>query len=133
MPDVIYQVALGWDNTAGYARMVLQPATPEGIKWPELIFAGDGSAAYNGFAQTDLLFAGGYEDAERNALMAQFGLTDSLASGPTASAKVTVRLPDNDGSAIDVNAWAILPERKRRRWGFYEDFTISLNIVEVVV
>lgn len=132
MADVSYMAAVGHNNPGGMVRLAFQPATPEGIQWPELVYGGDGSANYNGTPFVVLKFSGGIDEDDRNQVIGQFGLGDSLASGPVAYANVTVQIPDNDGSAIVCNGIASLPERKRRTFGFYEDFEITITDLEVI-
>lgn len=127
MPDM-FQVATGHDNTAGLADMVQDPAIPRGLEYPELRWAANVSAAWHGLLFADLEWnvlqrlPSGATPSVRDQLLAQFGLSDAVAS-----AAVTVRLRDNGGNFANYNATAALVDQGARAQGRWERVVVRLN------
>ncbi len=128
-----WQVAAGHDNEAGLTDMAQQPAAPDGIVYPVLRFAADGSAYRDGQAYCDLRWnvlgrlIVGETPSMRDTLLTQFGLSDS-----TSSALVTVQIRDNTNAFANYNATAILLDTGQRATGRWENLTIRLTHLELL-
>lgn len=130
---MIWQVAAGHGNIEGLVDMVQEPALPRGIEYPELRFAASGSATWHGAAFGDLEWnvllrmPADETPSQRDQLLTQFGLSDTVASGP-----VTVRLRNNSGVVALYNATAILLSPGTRAQGRWERLVIRLRALVAI-
>lgn len=118
-----YQVALQYFNAAGLADFPVEPAQPDGIRYPEQVFAGDGSSGLAGFPYTDLVWNELLDRADVTALLAACGLSLTLLH-ETPSAPVTLRIRDNDDQWVRVNARVLAPVSLRRSKLGWSNFTL---------
>lgn len=114
-----YQVADGHDNEAGFAAVTPPPAS-DGLRMPELIFNGDGSAEFAGLPTLDLVWSA-ISREQRNTLLTAFGLSDTVASNA-----VTVQVLGNDNAFGNWNATAVYLRSERREPYGWSTFTIRL-------
>lgn len=126
-----YKVAQNWNNVAGYADILVPPAQPTALGWPDVVTTLDGGLYMQGYAQVELFWNNLLERTDMESILAQFGLINTLVGGPVASKKVTVRLLDNDDTWIDVNAIALAPGGVKRSLLGWRDFSIALTYVHL--
>ncbi len=122
-----YQVADGKDNAAGLIDISPQPASPDGVRYPELVFSADGSAHFHGWAYIDLVW-NSIDRASYNAILTAFGLSQTVAHNA-----VTVKIRDNDDTFRVYNGDAIRLQEEQRRLVFWKQLTIRVNNLELVV
>lgn len=121
-----YRVALNHNNVAGLADMNPQPAAPEGVRYPELLYSGNGHAIVNGFRQIKLVWSA-ITISQYNNILSQFDLSET-----TRSRNVTVRIRRNDGAFTNANAVAILPDEATREYALWKNLVILLNKVSYI-
>lgn len=115
-----YRIADGFDNEAGFADINPQPAS-EAVRYPELVYYGNGQAEFDGAPYVELLWSG-LSRTQYNALRTQLGVSDTVASND-----VTVRIRLNDNTFDDYNATLIyLRSERREPWG-WSRFSVRLN------
>lgn len=122
-----YQVAIGHDNAAGLSTITPQPATPDGLRYPEINYGGDGTASFNGHLTADLVWNNLVDRDRRAVIAAQFGLSDTVAS-----ALVTVRILKNDDTFANFNCTANATLGARRTPVAWQDFRIILTKLEAL-
>ena len=101
-----YQIADGWNNTGGLADLVIQPASPGGLQIPQRVNADSGDAYHEGEMFMDLVYS---LNEDRAALETQLGVSITVASN-----QVTIRLPDNNYTFANFNAWVEYPTGGQR-------------------
>lgn len=115
-----YRIADGFDNEVSFADMTPQPAS-EAVRYPELVYYGNGQADFDGSPFVDLLWSG-LSRSGYNTLRTQLGISDTVASND-----VTVRIRLNDNTFGNYNATLIYLRTERREpWG-WSRFSVRLN------
>lgn len=115
-----YQIADGFNNAGSLATITPQPAAPDGIRYPELVFYGNGQADFDGALYVDLYWTA-LTRAQYNTLRTLFGLSDTVASND-----VTVRLRTNADSWANYNATAIYLHTERREMYGWSRLSVRL-------
>jgi len=119
-----YQVADGKGNAAGLIDVDPQPASPYGVRYPELRFGADGSATLHGSAFIDLVWSS-LTRTQYNSLLTQFGLSQTIAHNA-----VTVSVLDNDNTFTTYNGDAYRMQEERRRIAFWSNLVIRVANLE---
>lgn len=130
-----YEIAAGFNNSAGLAPFAPQPKMPRGLEYPEVVFGGDLSASQIGTASFDLVWSNTISRYGMNYLLTQAGLNAAYGS-EVDSAQVTVRVRDNAGDAITgkdnwivLNAVAQRPRDYKRFYIGWSDHVITFQVV----
>ena len=122
----VYAVADGSDVAENLLTpLAPQPALPEGLRYPELLYYGEGGVEFNGQLNGELVWNDGLSVTERNTILTAFGVSDSVASND-----VTVNIKLNTDSWLRVNCKAVYTQTDRRRPYGRENLRIQLNNLE---
>lgn len=125
-----YQVAKGYNNTAGLAAMVVEPRS-SGILYPRIVMAASGQKFYDGWPYVELRWDF-LRKSTYTSLLAQFGLSEATPSVP-----VTVRLLKNDFTTwANYNALALMPDMGQSveyERGKFLNIMISLRALQEIV
>lgn len=117
-----YQIALGYNNAAGLANILVQPATPSRIQYDKRNYAADGTTTPAGEPYVDLVYSI-LDNAEFPALNAQFGITLLVPDR-----QVTIRIKQDDGTFANYNAMIHYPENPQHSMaGWKVTYRVSLK------
>jgi hypothetical protein len=125
---VAYQVAIGYNQAGALADISVQPKTP-GLSPGVRDISGDGLIYEDGFKSTTLEY-GFLTAAQFNTLLGEFGL-----SATTASAKVTIRIPNDARSEANYNAIIVKPDFTREgqyKFGIYRDVKFKVRRLDAL-
>lgn len=107
----VYAVADGNDVVEGSLNALdPQPAMPDGLRYPEIEYYGDGGAEFNGVLSAELVWNDGLSVSERNAILTAFGV-----GGAVASNAVTVNIKLNTDVWQRSNCRAVYTQSDSRR------------------
>lgn len=114
-----YQVADTWNNEAGLANLIPQPATPDRLQI-EANYAADASSTGVGMPYVDLVYTV-LTNSEFSALNTQLGI--SLLSRSNA---VTIAVKQDDDSYANYNAMVYYPDAKHSPVGWKATYRVVL-------
>lgn len=118
-----YEIVVGWDDSAGLVELDPQPATPDGMLYPEVTPFPMGYG-YNGRPYIDVTWNAADRD-QYNDILTAHGLSDTVAS-----AECTAMIRKNDNTFADANVIANYTQEARRQMAFWGRLTIRYWIVE---
>lgn len=121
-----YKWADGHNNEASLAELDPQPASPDGVRYPDTRWAANGAAVPHGFAFVELVWNSLTRD-QYNSILTAFGLSAS-----TYSNDGTARIRLNDDTFANRNATAVYIQDAQRKIAFWRNLTIRLNKLEAI-
>jgi hypothetical protein len=122
-----YQVAIGYNQAGALANISVQPRT-RGLTPGDRQMSGDGLIYEDGFPGTVLEY-GFLTAAQFNTLLGEFGISSA------ASAKVTIRIPNDARSEANYNAIVIKPEFTREghfEFAIYRDVKFRVTRLDAL-
>ena len=120
----MYKVVDGWNNAGTLAVVTPQPASPGGVRYPDVRYSGAGRA-FQGFPFVDLVWTS-LERDQYNTILTQYGLSQTVASND-----VTAAVRDNNDAFSNYNATASHALDADRGMAFWRNLTIRLELIGV--
>lgn len=119
----MYKVVDGWNNAGAMVVVTPQPASPGGVRYPDVRYSGAGRA-FHGFPFVDLVWTS-LERDQYNTIMTQFGLSQTVASND-----VTAAIRNNDDTFSNYNAVASYALDADRGLAFWRNLIIRVELIE---